>query len=78
MHLAPYIILGSAIVGLLVGMTGAGGVIGGVIVGMTSVESGSLMVVALPFLYPRTGAGQLVGTDLTQAIPLTLAAAPRV
>jgi uncharacterized membrane protein YfcA len=51
------------------------GVVGGVIVGMTSVGSGSLMVVALLFLYPRIGAGQLVGTDLTQAIPLTLAAA---
>lgn len=51
------------------------GIIGGVIVGMTSVGSGSLMVVALLFLYPMIGAGQLVGTDLTQAVPLTLAAA---
>lgn len=51
------------------------GIIGGVIVGMTSVGSGSLMVVALLFLYPQIGAGQLVGTDLTQAVPLTLAAA---
>jgi uncharacterized membrane protein YfcA len=51
------------------------GVVGGVIVGMTSVGSGSLMVVALLFLYPMIGAGQLVGTDLTQAVPLTLAAA---
>jgi uncharacterized protein len=51
------------------------GVIGGVIVGMTSVGSGSLMIVLLLFLYPMLGAGQLVGTDLTQAVPLTLAAA---
>jgi hypothetical protein len=51
------------------------GVIGGVIVGMTSVGSGSLMIVLLLFLYPTIGAGQLVGTDLTQAVPLTLAAA---
>lgn len=51
------------------------GVIGGVIVGMTSVGSGSLMIVALLFLYPRLGANQLVGTDLVQAVPLTLAAA---
>jgi uncharacterized protein len=51
------------------------GVIGGVIVGMTSVGSGSLMIVSLLFLYPRIGANQLVGTDLTQAVPLTLAAA---
>jgi hypothetical protein len=51
------------------------GAIGGVIVGMTSVGSGSLMIVLLLFLYPAIGAGQLVGTDLTQAVPLTLAAA---
>jgi uncharacterized membrane protein YfcA len=51
------------------------GVIGGLVVGMTSVGSGSLMIVLLLFLYPAIGAGQLVGTDLTQAVPLTLAAA---
>ncbi len=51
------------------------GVIGGVIVGMTSVGSGSLMIVLLLFVYPMIGAKQLVGTDLTQAVPLTLAAA---
>ena len=51
------------------------GVIGGIIVGMTSVGSGSLMIVALLFVYPRIGANQLVGTDLTQAVPLTVAAA---
>jgi len=51
------------------------GMIGGLIVGMTSVGSGSLMIVLLLFLYPMLGANQLVGTDLTQAVPLTLAAA---
>src|SRR5208282_1192513 len=51
------------------------GMIGGIIVGMTSVGSGSLMIVLLLFLYPTLGANQLVGTDLTQAVPLTLAAA---
>jgi hypothetical protein len=51
------------------------GIIGGLIVGMTSVGSGSLMIVGLLFLYPMLGANQLVGTDLTQAVPLTLAAA---
>ena len=56
-------------------LTVAIGMIGGVIVGMTSVGSGSLMIVLLLFLYPAIGAGQLVGTDLTQAVPLTLAAA---
>jgi uncharacterized membrane protein YfcA len=51
------------------------GAIGGVVVGITSVGSGSLMIVLLLFAYPAIGAGQLVGTDLTQAIPLTLSAA---
>jgi hypothetical protein len=51
------------------------GMVGGVIVGMTSVGSGSLMIVLLLFLYPMIGAKRLVGTDLTQAVPLTLAAA---
>ena len=51
------------------------GLIGGLIVGMTSVGSGSLMIVLLLFTYPMLAAGQLVGTDLTQAVPLTAAAA---
>ena len=51
------------------------GMVGGLIVGMTSVGSGSLMIVLLLFLYPMLGANQLVGTDLTQAVPLTAAAA---
>jgi uncharacterized membrane protein YfcA len=51
------------------------GMIGGIVVGMTSVGSGSLMIIMLLFLYPMLGANQLVGTDLTQAVPLTLAAA---
>jgi hypothetical protein len=51
------------------------GAIGGIIVGMTSVGSGSLLIVMLLFLYPMIGAKQLVGTDLAQAVPLTLAAA---
>jgi hypothetical protein len=42
---------------------------------MTSVGSGSLMIVLLLFAYPMIGANQLVGTDLTQAVPLTAAAA---
>ena len=51
------------------------GMVGGLIVGLTSVGSGSLMIVLLLFLYPLLGAKQLVGTDLSQAVPLTLAAA---
>ena len=38
-------------------------------------RSGSLMIVLLLFLYPVLGANELVGTDLTQAVPLTFAAA---
>ncbi len=49
--------------------------VGGVVVGITSVGSGSLMIIMLLFLYPMIGAKQLVGTDLTQAVPLTTAAA---
>jgi uncharacterized protein len=56
-------------------LTLAVGIVGGLIVGLTSVGSGSLMIVALLFIYPRLGANQLVGTDLSQAVPLTLAAA---
>jgi hypothetical protein len=51
------------------------GMIGGTVVGLTSVGSGSLMIILLLFLYPMLAAKQLVGTDLTQAVPLTAAAA---
>ncbi len=51
------------------------GMAGGLIVGITSVGSGSLMIILLLFAYPLLSAGQLVGTDLTQAVPLTAAAA---
>src|SRR5205814_8693990 len=51
------------------------GVVGGLIVGMTSVGSGSLMIVLLMLLYPRLSSRSLVGTDLVQAVPLVLSAA---
>lgn len=51
------------------------GVAGGLVVGMTSVGSGSLMIVLLLLLYPTLLTGQLVGTDLVQAIPLVASAA---
>src|SRR4051812_12065013 len=50
------------------------GITGGLVVGMTSVGSGSLMIVLLLLLYPSLKASQLVGTDLVQAIPLVGAA----
>lgn len=51
------------------------GAIGGFIVGMTSVGSGSLIIVLLLFLYPALRAQSLVGTDLVQAVPLVGSAA---
>ncbi len=51
------------------------GVIAGFIVGITSVGSGSIIIVALLLIYPGLKASSLVGTDLTQAIPLVGAAA---
>jgi uncharacterized protein len=51
------------------------GAIAGLVVGMTSVGSGSLVIVALMFLYPWLATKRLVGTDLTQAIPLVGSAA---
>jgi uncharacterized membrane protein YfcA len=51
------------------------GAVGGLIVGMTSVGSGSLMIVLLLVLYPKLTARRLVGTDLVQAVPLVMSAA---
>jgi len=51
------------------------GAIGGLVVGMTSVGSGSLIIISLILLYPTLKASQLVGTDLTQAVPLVMSAA---
>lgn len=51
------------------------GALGGVVVGMTSVGSGSLIIVALLALYPMLRPNRLVGTDLVQAVPLVSAAA---
>lgn len=60
LRVAPTIIVGAA---------------GGLLVGLTSVGSGSLIMVALLMLYPRLAPNKLVGTDLVQAIPLVGAAA---
>jgi uncharacterized membrane protein YfcA len=51
------------------------GAVGGLLVGITSVGSGSLIMVALLLIYPTLSAVRLVGTDLVQAVPLVLAAA---
>ena len=51
------------------------GAVGGLLVGITSVGSGSLIMVSLLLLYPTLSAVRLVGTDLVQAVPLVLSAA---
>jgi uncharacterized protein len=51
------------------------GLVGGLVVGMTSVGSGSLIIIALLALYPTLSAASLVGTDLVQAVPLVASAA---
>ncbi|MBM4361167.1 MAG: sulfite exporter TauE/SafE family protein [Deltaproteobacteria bacterium] len=51
------------------------GAVGGLVVGMTSVGSGSLVIVMLMLVYPRLTGSRLVGTDLAQAIPLVGSAA---
>ncbi len=55
--------------------TVAVGAVGGFLVGMTSVGSGSLIIIALMALYPGLRASELVGTDLVQAVPLVWSAA---
>jgi uncharacterized membrane protein YfcA len=51
------------------------GAVGGLLVGITSVGSGSVIMIALVTLYPTLSATKLVGTDLVQAVPLVCAAA---
>ena len=51
------------------------GALGGTLVGLTSVGSGSIIIVCLMLIYPELRGAELVGTDLVQAIPLVAAAA---
>jgi uncharacterized membrane protein YfcA len=51
------------------------GLVVGILVGMTSVGSGSLVVTTLLLLYPLLRPSVLVGTDLTQAVPMLIAGA---
>jgi uncharacterized membrane protein YfcA len=56
-------------------LTVAVGVFGGFMVGITSVGSGSLMIVLLMVLYPQMSMRRLVGTDIVQSMPLVASAA---
>ena len=51
------------------------GIFGGLLVGITSVGSGSLMIVLLMMAYPRMSMRRLVGTDIVQSMPLVASAA---
>jgi uncharacterized membrane protein YfcA len=51
------------------------GAVGGLLVGLTSVGSGSIIIICLMLLYPQLRGAHLVGTDLVQAVPLVAAAA---
>ncbi len=72
---APPLPQGRPTVNLRIAPTVALGLVGGVVVGMTSVGSGSLIIIALMALYPTLKASELVGTDLVQAVPLVASAA---
>jgi hypothetical protein len=72
---APPLPQGRPTVDLRVLPTVALGLVGGIVVGMTSVGSGSLIIIALMALYPTLKASELVGTDLVQAVPLVASAA---
>jgi hypothetical protein len=51
------------------------GAVGGLLVGLTSVGSGSIIIIAMMLMYPALRGAELVGTDLVQAVPLVAAAA---
>jgi uncharacterized protein len=51
------------------------GAVGGMLVGLTSVGSGSIIIVSLMLTYPELRGAHLVGTDLVQAVPLVTSAA---
>lgn len=56
-------------------LTVAIGLVGGLLVGVTSVGAGSLMIVLLMLAYPKLSMRRLVGTDIVQSMPLVGSAA---
>jgi len=66
---------GDAAVPVKRALTVAVGAAGGLLVGITSVGSGSLMIVLLMLIYPGLSLRRLVGTDIVQSIPLVASAA---
>src|SRR5690348_10090756 len=51
-------------------LTAVVGAVVGFLVGLTSVGSGTLIIVSLAFMFPRLGPRELVGTDIFQAFML--------
>ena len=54
-------------------ITVAVGIVVGFLVGLTSVGSGTLIIVALAFLFPRLSSKELVGADISHAVMLHVA-----
>jgi uncharacterized membrane protein YfcA len=54
--------------------TVAVGAVAGLLVGLTSIGSGSIIAAGILLLYPRLATGKVVGTDVAHAIPLVGAA----
>lgn len=50
------------------------GAAAGLLVGLTSIGSGSIIAAGMLLLYPRLSAAKVVGTDIAHAIPLVAAA----
>jgi uncharacterized protein len=71
----PAIVTGPPVVTIRPIPTVVLGAVAGFMVGVTSVGAGSIIIVILLLIYPSLKASALVGTDLTQAIPLVAAAA---
>jgi hypothetical protein len=65
----------SGSLGVRIAATIAIGVVGGLLVGLTSVGSGSIVIICLMLLCPSLRGAELVGTDLVQAVPLVTSAA---
>jgi uncharacterized membrane protein YfcA len=55
-------------------VTVALGAVAGLLVGLTSIGSGSIIAAGMMLLYPRLTGARIVGTDVAHAIPLVAAA----
>ena len=72
--ISPPEVVGTTEITLRPILTSLVGLVGGFMVGLTSVGAGSLILVLLTLIYPALRSDILVGTDLAQSLPLTAAA----